>query len=316
MRFTLFFILFSQIFLVNSFAQVDSAMLKNMELSQKCLKCHGHTKYQYKNVFFENMVTESMCLNKIVDTNLYYEGVHKSFKCTDCHSEEYSNFPHDGMLRMEPAYACIDCHGGDENFAKYNFEGIEEEFNNSVHSSNLGEDFSCWMCHDPHTYKLSVRSSESFSNMILYNNMICLSCHSDISKYELVSDNENPNILETHDWLPNQQLHFKEVRCLECHTNVSEDVLVSHQILPKEDAVKNCTECHSSNSKLEASLYRYLAIEERSEKGFIKGALFTETFIVGANQNTLLNKISIIIFILLFGGLLLHAFLRIVLIKK
>jgi hypothetical protein len=44
--------------------------------------------------------------------------------------------------------------------------------------------------------------------------------------------------MKTHEWLPNQQLHFGSVRCIECHAVIQKDILVAHQIKPKEKAVK------------------------------------------------------------------------------
>jgi hypothetical protein len=166
------------------------------------------------------------------------------------------------------------------------------------------------MCHNPHTYKINARTNENIRETIIYDNNICLSCHADIDKYNLISKQVNPNVIEKHDWLPNQVAHFGHVRCIECHTQISDDVMVAHLILPKEHAVKKCVECHSQNSRLVETLYKFRAKESRSEYGFLNAITLSNSYIIGANRNYYLNVASVII----FGGVLLliiiHALLR------
>ena len=230
-----------------------------------CFKCHGHKTFNYYNDWTEQNVRERMNPYFIIDSIEYYESNHWNFQCTDCHSMDYENFPHDGELRLEEKPGCLDCHGGDDTYADYHFEEIEDEFQRSVHSDKHSVDFTCSMCHNPHTYKISARTSDKIKDIIIYDNNICLSCHADIDKYQLISDQESPNILEKHDWLPNQQLHFANVRCIECHTEISGDVMVAHLVQPKEKAVKKCVECHSENSILNATLYKFQLQEKRNK---------------------------------------------------
>jgi hypothetical protein len=206
----------------------------------------------------------------------------------------------------------MDCHGGDEQFAQYNFEGIDEEFHKSVHSSKHSEEFTCWMCHNPHTYKINARTNENMLDFITYDNEICLSCHSDISKYQLLTSHDNPNILDKHGWLPNQGLHFKNVRCIECHAEYNNELLVSHNIRPKENAVKLCVECHSKNSMLLTSLYKLQFTDERSLTGFSNAAMLEESYIIGANRNYYLNRLSLILFGFTIIFVLIHALLRLI----
>ena len=58
---------------------------------------------------------------------------------------------------------CMDCHGYDETFAKYHFEGIEAEFSESTHNR---EGFTCWSCHDPHSYKAFMRNADDLEEAI------------------------------------------------------------------------------------------------------------------------------------------------------
>lgn len=84
--------------------------------------------YEYVNP--ASGVTERKVMNPnfVFDQEEFYKGVHRHFSCSDCHSPDYSSFPHQSELRFEPMYSCLDCHGGDEKFATYHFETIEEEF--------------------------------------------------------------------------------------------------------------------------------------------------------------------------------------------
>lgn len=289
---------------------------KNAEGNENCLKCHGQSKYGYKNTESGQEVFKRMYSETIISRDLFYESNHKQFKCTDCHSEDYDTFPHPGRLRMESKYLCIDCHGDDPKYAKFKFEKIESEFQSSVHSTKHSEDFTCWMCHNPHTYKISARTDEKIKDIVAYDNAICLDCHSNISRYELLTDKVNPNILKKHEWLPNQALHFKNVRCIECHAIVNDSLLVSHNIQPKSKAVKRCVECHSTNSILMASLYKYKVKEGRSKAGFYNGVIMNESYLIGANRNYYLGILSLVMFCCVVAGIAIHATLRIIKRKK
>ena len=280
------------------------------EDNERCFVCHGQNRYEYTNENLGRQVRSMMFSERVVDRREFYESNHKSFSCTDCHSDGYVQFPHPGELRMEQSYNCIDCHGGDEMFARFNFETIESEYQKSVHFKLEEEGFSCWKCHDPHEYRISIRSSENLKETILYDNNICLNCHSDFNRFQLLSDREEISILSTHEWLPNQEAHFKSVRCIECHTKVNDTILVAHLIRPKADAVKACNECHTQNSLLMSSLYKFQSKEQRKD-GFLNGIIMNESYVIGANRNTYLNNLSIIIFILLSCGIAVHLLFRI-----
>ncbi len=289
---------------------------ENAAFNEKCLKCHGQSKYRYINPESGSEVTKRMYIETIIPRDLFAESNHKNFKCTDCHSAEYDTFPHPGRLRMESKYACIDCHGGDEAYAKFKFEEIETEFQSSVHSTKHSEDFNCWMCHNPHTYKINARSDEKIKDIVAYDNAICLNCHADITKYQMLTDKVNPNILKKHEWLPNQALHFKNVRCIECHARTNDSILVAHNIQPKSKAVRRCVECHSTNSILMASLYKYKVQEGRSKTGFYNGVIMNEGYVIGANRNYYLGILSLVMFGFVALGISIHAALRIIKRKK
>jgi predicted CXXCH cytochrome family protein len=263
--------------------------------NERCLKCHGQAKYEYANEKLGTQIKALMCSERIIDRKEFYRSNHKSFSCTDCHSEQYTTFPHSGELRMEPKLNCLDCHGGDEKFAKYHFEEIEAEYKQSTHFKLEQEGFSCWKCHDPHTYRINATDRKDIKEIVAYDNAICLSCHSDFNRFQLLSDREEINLIKKHDWLPNQSAHLANIRCIECHTKISNDVPVAHQILPKAEAVRRCNECHARNSILMASLYKFES-KVRRRDGFLNGVILNESYVIGANRNEYLNILSLIIF--------------------
>lgn len=278
--------------------------------NERCLKCHGQEKYEYTNETLGRQINGKMCSDRIVNKNEFYVSNHKSFSCTDCHSEEYIKFPHAGELRMEQKYNCIDCHGGDEKFAQYHFEEIEGEYQKSVHFKLEEEGFTCWKCHDPHSYRISVRNNDNLKETVAYDNSICLSCHSDFTRFQLLTERTEINIIKKHDWLPNQAAHFASVRCIECHTQISDSIPVAHLIKPKEEAVQLCNECHSQNSLLMASLYKFESREQRLD-GFFNGIILNSSYVIGANRNEYLNLLSLIIFVVVAGVIVIHIFFRI-----
>jgi len=291
---------------------VDLSSFPYAEENQQCFRCHGQSKYSYENPEQGKTVNQRMYTELIISPNDFYVSNHKTFRCTDCHSEDYTTFPHPGYLRMEYKYTCLDCHEGDETYAHFHFEEIGQEFIESVHSEKLSEDFTCWMCHDPHSYKINARTNENIRETIIYDNTICLDCHSDYRKFQLFTDRERPNLIKSHEWLPNQELHVASVRCIECHTaRTNDSILVTHKILPKDMAVKNCKECHSSKPELLASLYKYEASEIRSIDGFFRGITTGDTVAIGANRNQSLNILSLIIFGAVLAGVFFHVILRI-----
>jgi hypothetical protein len=299
------------IFRLNTVTQDSLSYISPFEEeNNRCFKCHGQNRYEYTNETLGRQVKAQMFSERIVHKEEFYRSNHKSFSCTDCHSGEYVNFPHPGELRMEQKFNCLDCHGGDENYAKYHFEGIDSAYRQSIHYKLEDEGFTCWKCHDPHTYRISVRTRDNLKETIAYDNAICLNCHSDFNRYQLLTDKEEINIISKHDWLPNQTSHFANVRCIECHTQINNKIPVSHLIKPKTEAVKLCNECHSQNSILMASLYKFESKAQRRD-GFFNGIILNESYVIGANRNEYLNLLSLVIFLGVLGVIGVHILFRI-----
>jgi len=276
-----------------------------------CLKCHSNQTFTFHNELMDSEDRRLMNPFYILDTVALVAGVHNQFDCLDCHSYDYETYPHAANLKLEPLGTCLDCHGGDDSFASYQFEKILEETEKSIHSQICGEKFTCEKCHSQHTYATTARTSNNVMDIVEYSNNMCLSCHNDMTKFQLVSGEQNAQLVQVHDWLPNQELHFKHVRCIECHTNVVDDLMVSHNILGKEQAVKNCVECHKANSRLKSSLYKYQNLQSRSDDGTFNAVLSNQSYVIGTHQSPLLKLLSIIIFIATFGGVVVHSIFRI-----
>jgi len=277
-----------------------------------CLKCHTNQTFTFKNTLTKHDDKRMMNPLYILDKDHFAKGVHAKFKCTDCHSAEYSKYPHNAELKLEPLSTCLDCHGGDKKYAAYQFEKIDEEFQKSVHFQKSGESFTCSKCHNQHYYQAKSRTSSVVGDIVSFSNEMCMSCHSNNVKFKLISDTLKPALSQIHEWLPNQELHFKNVRCIECHTQVVDSLSVSHNILPKEKALKNCVECHSKNSMLKASLYKYKNLQSRSENGKLTNIISNKSYVIGAYQNSALNYASILIFIMALTGVCIHVIIRII----
>lgn len=291
--------------------KTDFSKFKNSADNENCFKCHGQSKYTYENSESQKSVSKRMYSELIISRDLFYESNHREFKCTDCHSEDYGTFPHANTLRMETMPNCIDCHGGDEKYAKFKFEQIDTGFMASVHSEKHSQDFTCWMCHNAHTYKINARNTSNLKETIKYDNLICLNCHADNLNYQLLTDRKKPNILQKHGWLPNQASHFTNVRCIECHARNEDTLVVAHHVVSKDKAVRKCESCHSKNSILYASLYKYQVSEKIQKEGFLKGIILGDITTVGPDKNNTLNLISLGIFALTILAIIIHAVLRI-----
>jgi hypothetical protein len=289
----------------------DTTIFKSpfFEDNERCFVCHGQNRYEYTNENLGRQVRAMMFSERIVTRENFYQSNHKSFSCTDCHSGDYVQFPHSGDLRMEQMYNCIDCHGNDEKFAQFHFEEIEASYQQSTHYKLEEEGFTCWECHGPHDYKINVRNSSNIKETILYDNNICLRCHSNFDQFQLLTEREEINILQKHEWLPNQESHFKNVRCIECHSEINDTILVSHLINPIEKAVKRCNECHSQNSMLMSTLYKFQSKEQRND-GFFNGIILNQSYVIGANRNEYLNILSIIIFAFVILIMGVHIYFR------
>jgi len=278
---------------------------ENIKQNEKCFVCHGNRTFVLEDSVLGSKV-KTMCKCRTIKREDFYQSNHKTFACTDCHSIDFETYPHSREAMLEEYLTCVDCHGGDDT---YHFDEISAEYESSTHAKI--QNFSCQNCHNPHTYKVNIRNTQNLKNSIKYDNQICLSCHSDYDVFRLLTDQEAINIIEKHDWLPNQQGHFRSVRCIECHAEANDTILVAHKILPASQAVKKCSECHSKNSILMGTLYKYQVKNLRSEAGFLNAVIMNDAFVFSATRNKYLDLASVIIIALSFIGIVIHSIFRI-----
>lgn len=297
---------------LESFRNVSDFVDENEE----CFKCHGESEYQYLDDSTSKYITGILDEGKIINREDYYRSNHRSFSCIDCHPDKNEQHPFPDEPEDEIFFTCINCHGNMDNNKQYQFEKIEEEYFKSIHYKTNPFEFSCWKCHNPHTYHISIRNTKNLLGTIAYDNGICLSCHADNNSYELQKGWKDLDLVQHHSWLPNQALHFMNVRCIDCHTQINDNMLVAHLILPKEEAVHHCTECHSSNSILLSTLYKFQSKENRNKFGFFNAVVINDVYLIGAGWNYLLNLISLIIFGLTFMGIMYHITVRIIKMNK
>jgi hypothetical protein len=225
-----------------------------------------------------------------------------------CHSEQFTTFPHPSNLKYENLY-CLNCHQDNPNLFKYSFNTIENDFKNSIHYQKFGNKFTCFNCHDPHSFKINTRINSDIKKTVLYDNHICIECHNNETKLANFTKEIIPDLSAAHQWLPHKDLHWKSVRCIDCHTGKS-IAGVSHKILSKEKALKNCVECHSTNSILVQSLYKFQTKEERNKEGFINAVILNNSYVIGATRNYYLNLLSFIIFGSTLIALTIHGWMR------
>ncbi len=275
--------------------------------NQFCLRCHS-----MKTLSYRDSLTNSI-VYLYVDSVQFKNSNHGDLSCTDCHSEDgFLQYPHTKKARSQNLY-CTDCHESDE-FNQFQFTKREQEFKQSVHYQRLKNKFSCFNCHDPHSFKTTMRDIE-IKTIVQRDNQICLSCHASKMMLSKLTNELPKDLIIAHNWLPKPKLHWRSVRCIECHTKPSSD-LYSHKILPASQAVQNCETCHTKNSILFTKLYRFKVSESRQKSGFFKTLIFNTPYVIGMTRDPLIDKLSIIIFIFLLLAIFTHAFVRWITIRR
>ena len=242
--------------------------------NENCLKCHARSACEIRDTADSTKtVTHYLLPQNIIDTTRFYSSNHWNFKCTDCHSDEYLKQPHDPALKTAPMSTCLDCHGGDENYAKYHFEDIDTACISSIHYKADSMNFACWICHNAHYDKLSMRDTlQEAHQVIQYDNTMCLNCHGKGHNYHgnYGTDSIKTDMMAIHQWLPEAEVHLNNLRCIDCHAAVNDSMMVSHHIRPKEQAVKDCKACHIENSLLLKTLYKNRPASGKKKARFLK----------------------------------------------
>ena len=224
---------------------------------------------------------------------------HQRLACTKCHNEGYDAHPH-AEDAQDMTSTCSDCHSKKANL-------IEQQFEKSVHA-DLADTITCTTCHDPHRMRVADKQSDP-ARIVAQDNRVCLGCHDSDEQFAQFAPEKKsrPLIDDIHSWLPNTRLHWKAVRCVECHTPaVAAGEMMSHQILNKEKAEKNCLSCHSASSTLKTRLYRHLVKEEQQRLGFANSVILSNSYVLGATRHPLLDALVLGAFAVMLLGLLAH----------
>ena len=280
---------------------------------QNCLVCHGKMVYTLTDTVSGVSRKQLMSEHRVIIPDLFYNSVHWSFNCLDCHSEGFKSFPHPMEARFETSWSCIDCHGYDPNYAQYGFEEIDAEYQKSIHYTATDGLVTCWKCHDAHYYNPLARQTTGGRDYILRSNEMCLSCHGHSDIMGMISEKGLEKVLPKHEWLPNVERHLEAVRCLDCHTRMSDSILIAHEVMPADSAVKSCTDCHNQNSILMGTLYKYTSKETRNEKGFVNGVMLrNDSYVIGANRSKFISMTGMIIIGMTLAIGLIHTIFRII----
>ncbi len=124
--------------------------------------------------------------SRFIDPARFSQSVHarRGVGCLSCHPEvdtlnREARIPH--RTRVEPK--CRECH-----VREY------DQYSKSLHAQVSKK--LCYACHNPH-YTTSFREMSGDARK-----KICLTCH---------------DAVQTHRWLPQQQLHFNYLECTACH---------------------------------------------------------------------------------------------------
>jgi hypothetical protein len=248
-----------------------------------CLRCHGMKTLSYQDPATGNLV------DLFIDKTAHSHASHGKQSCESCHKGDFADYPHE-IAHDQQANSCTDCHQDKPELKKYRFDKIAVQFDKSVHRQKDPENFTCYTCHDLHSWQIS-DSSDATANLVSRSNQSCLSCHSPAREAQS-RPNTSPTIAETHAWLPATGLHMEAVRCIECHTPRPGSVI--HAIEPARRAEKNCESCHTKDSILLTKLHKYRIQESERSAGFINGVVLNDTYIIGMTRHPVLDLFGIL----------------------
>ncbi len=262
-----------------------------------CLRCHSMQTLGYRDA-----ATGGGLVSLYVDSVQFKHSNHRNLKCLDCHNAGFASYPHTQQAKSEKLL-CTTCHQNEEKFDSFHFTDKQEELERSIHYKKLGDKFTCFSCHDPHSFR-DMRHETNVRQIVHTDNKICLNCHNSTAASSVGKLVPKIDLNTAHSWLPNPQLHWQTVRCVECHTPTGE--FNSHEILPAKQAVHKCETCHSENSILLAKLYRFRTTESRQKLGYLKTMIYNTPYVTGMTRIPSIDRLSILIFILMLLGLSAH----------
>ena len=87
--------------------------------------------------------------------------------------------------------------------------------------------------------------------------------------------------------------------------------MISHEILGRDRAQRDCVTCHSASSTLKTRLYRHLVKEEQQRLGFANSVILATAYVPGATRHPLLDTLVLGAFAAMILGLLAHGLGRV-----
>lgn len=235
--------------------------LVSMEI-ESCASCHENPGLKMAVIRSDGLLHDLYVDSLRFQTSIHYR--REKNKCLDCHKEGYDIIPH----RAAKSLVCFDCH---EDF-KAKFLEIQKEAGQSVHFGSSQVRFGCGTCHSPHYMKKAVEMT------LAEKNAMCIDCHTDRF------NRSNLTLINRHSWHILAPLHLENTACIACHTKPESDVLgvaFKHKILKKEEATRECDDCHTPDGKM----LQYLTdIGEKPKTDMTAEQVFKSFYISGATN--------------------------------
>lgn len=187
--------------------------------NSNCYICHGQPTLSLKDS------TYGIIQNFYVDSVAFNRSHHANLNCTDCHSEEFTTFPHPKTALSEHL-ECLDCHDNDLVIQGKKFSKINNELKKSVHYQAMGNKPDCSFCHDPHTIKLKTSPLWKIRNAYPIEDQMCVECHDTEYKW-FKGGKQRVNLKAIHSTVSNNIQKWQEKKCIDCHTkdNAKHDII-------------------------------------------------------------------------------------------
>lgn len=249
---------------------------------EACVKCHVKP-------------AEAVTDPQIFHQGQWEAGVHAALTCIGCHpgadAKAFDETPH---RFGDPPPACAHCHPDE-------FREMTEELALSVHAKRI-DAFLCGQCHDPHVMRSGLAALPR-EERVREANQACIRCHSEA--VTLASGQEGAKGLqEAHAWDPAKEAHAK-IRCVVCHTPI--DRSNNHEVLPSDQAIRNCDACHDVDAPLIAEY-----VDQAGPSFWVTNPLlFKEAYVPGATRSRVVDALLVGLFWLTVCGVLAHALLRV-----
>jgi len=155
-----------------------------------------------------------------VDTLSYKKSTHANLNCTDCHSKNFSTFPHSKKVLSEKLN-CTNCQEDDLIVKGKKLNKINSELKKSVHYEAMGNKSDCSFCHDPHTIKLRESQLWKIRDTYPIEDQMCVECHDTEYKW-FKGGSQRVNLKAIHSTISKNIKKWQEKKCVDCHTKANE----------------------------------------------------------------------------------------------